>query len=373
MNNYKFSFSIFIYILSLSCSFNNNLEIEKLVMNELDLVQKSELTIQKITPLETRMENLMGIDIRARFDQSFFYLMDENSKDAIHFFDKNGNYLGSQGQVGEGPGTLQKLDDFLINPDGSIEVLSGIGDRATVYNISGSGELNKVFDTNYLASSFTKLPSGEYLLYGSYNLPFTEFRLVKTDSEGKVISSFLENTYKNKLLPMTERNFFRNGKDLHIIESFQPYVYSFQNDTLEKVIQLDFGSYSIPEYFWQEDIMDSFGKMSETGFANLHGVFEDENLMLVSIHIQKPEGVFKDLVFIDKNTDKVKKISTNRNEEMLYHNPIGIEEGQIMFLTYRSVILKELSKTQLDQIYSQIPEMEFDYPIIFQTKIQFDE
>ncbi|SFO02360.1 hypothetical protein SAMN04488519_103139 [Algoriphagus ornithinivorans] len=356
-----------------SCDNSSEENIPSIVLDKLTQVDKKNLEIRDIIPLETRSENLMGLDIRARFDRSFFYLMDENSKDAIHFFDKNGNYRGSQGQVGEGPGTLQKLDDFFINPDGNIEVLSGIGDRATVYNISESGELNKVFETNYLASSFTKLPSGEYLFYGSYNLPFTEFRLVKTDSEGKVISSFLENTYKNKLLPMTERNFFRNGKDLHIIESFQPYVYSFQNDTLEKVIQMDFGSYSIPEYFWQEDIMDSFGKLSETGFANIHGVFEDENLMLLSIHIQKPEGVFKDLVFIDKNTDKVKKISTNRNEEMLYHNPIGIEEGQIMFLTYRSVILKELSKTQLDQIYSQIPEMEFDYPVILQTKIQFDE
>ncbi|SDD79187.1 hypothetical protein SAMN04488104_10625 [Algoriphagus faecimaris] len=373
MNPYKFSFWVIIPIFFLSCTFNGDLEIKKLVLNELDIVQKNELTIQKVISLETTSENLMGTDIRVRFDALSFYLMDENSKTVIHQFDREGEYRGAVAQVGDGPGYLKDLDDFLINSEGRIEVLSAIGDQASVYEVSVSGEIIPVFQTDYLASSFTNLPSGEYLLYGSYNLPFTKFRLVKADSGGKVTSAFLDNTYENKLLPMTERNFFKNGNDIHIIESFQPYVYSFHNDTLEKVIQMDFGSYSIPDYFWQEDIMNSFGKMSETGFANLHGVFEDENLMLLSIHVQKPEGIFKELVFIDKSTDKIQKLSTNMNDDLLYHYPIGIEDGQAMFLTYRSVILNELSKTQLDQIQSKIPKKEFDYPVILKTNASFDK
>ncbi|TDK50089.1 6-bladed beta-propeller [Algoriphagus formosus] len=172
---------------------------------------------------------------------------------------------------------------------------------------------------------------------------------------------------------MTERNFFKNGNDLHIIESFQPYVYNFHNDTLEKVIEMDFGRYAIPGYFWEEDIMESFGKMSETGFANLHGVFEDAELMLISIHLQKPECVFKELVFIDKSSDQVRKLSTTLKDDILYHYPIGIENGEVMFLTYRSVILTGLPKDQLDSIQSEIPEKDFDYPVILKTKIQFDE
>lgn len=373
MKTNNFLFSVISFIFCLSCTVSDDSEIEKLVLNELDILQKSELNIQKITPLETSMENLMGIDIRVKFDQSSFFLMDENSKNVIHHFDRKGAYLGSVAQVGDGPNYLSDLDDFLINPEGKIEVLSAIGDQARVYEVSASGEIIPVFKTDYLASSFTKLPSGEYLLYGSYNLPFTQFRLVKANSEGKVISSFLDNTYKNKLLPMTERNFFKNGNDLHIIESFQPYVYNFHNDTLEKVIEMDFGTYSIPDYFWQEDIMNSFGKMSETGFANLHGFFEDEQLILLSVHLQKPESIFKELIFIDKSTDKVQKLSTNLNDDMLYHYPIGIEDGEVMFLTYRSVILTGLPKDQLDLIQSEIPEKDFDYPVILKTKIQFDE
>lgn len=373
MKTNNFLFSVISFIFCLSCTGSDDSEIEKLVLNELDILQKSELNIRKITPLETSMENLMGIDIRVKFDQSSFFLMDENSKNVIHHFDRKGAYLGSVAQVGDSPNYLSDLDDFLINSEGKIEVLSAIGDQARVYEVSASGEIIPVFKTDYLASSFTKLPSGEYLLYGSYNLPFTQFRLVKANSEGKVISSFLDNTYKNKLLPMTERNFFKNGNDLHIIESFQPYVYNFHNDTLEKVIEMDFGPYSIPGYFWEEDIMESFGKMSETGFANLHGVFEDEELMLISIHLQKPEGVFKELVFIDKSNDQVRKLSTNLNDDMLYHYPIGIEDGEFMFLTYRSVILNGLPKDQLDLIQSEIPEKDFDYPVILKTKIQFDE
>ena len=367
---------ICIFLLSafcLSCNYSTQADLPIFELEELESIGKEKLEIVKIIPLETTSENLMGTDIRVRFDASSFYLMDENSKNVIHHFDRKGAYLGSVAQVGDGPNYLSDLDDFLINSEGKIEVLSAIGDQARVYEVSASGEIIPVFKTDYLASSFTKLPSGEYLLYGSYNLPFTQFRLVKANSEGKVISSFLDNTYKNKLLPMTERNFFKNGNELHIIESFQPYVYNFHNDTLEKVIQMDFGTYSVPDYFWQEDIMESFGKMSETGFANLHGVFEDAELMLISIHLQKPEGVFKELVFINKSSDQVRKLSTSLNDDILYHYPIGIENGEVMFLTYRSVILNELSKIQLDQLQSKIPEKGFDYPVILKTKIQFDE
>jgi hypothetical protein len=119
--------------------------------------------------------------------------------------------------------------------------------------------------------------------------------------------------------------------------------------------------------------MESFGKMNETGFANLHGIFEDAQLILLSVHLQKPEGIFKELVFIDKSTDKVQKLSTNLNDDMLYHYPIGIEDGEVMFLTYRSVILDGLPQSNLEKIQKEIPEQDFDYPVILKTKIQFDE
>lgn len=344
-----------------------------IILEDLTTLEKGSLSIQKVTPLQTSAENLMGTDIRVRFDQSFYYLMDENSKDGIHQFNGIGDYLGIIAPIGDGPEKFIKLDDFFINADGSIEILSGIGDQATIYKISPLREIDQVFQINYLASSFTTNPSGEYLLYGSYNLPFTQFRLVKTDPKGNTISSFLENTYTNNLLPMTERNFFQNQNNLYVIESFQPYVYQFQNDSLESVAQLDFGRYAIPAYFWQEDIMDSFGKMSESGFANLHGVFEDETLRLLSVHFQKPEGIFKEVVITEKSTGKTVKLSSNLTDDMLYHYPIGVEDGELLFLTYRSVILDGLPKSDLDKIQMEIPQQEFDYPVIIKAKIRFNE
>lgn len=373
MKDIKFSYWFFIFIFCLSCTPNEDFGIKKIVLDDLDTIEKSKLTIQNIIPLETTPQNLMGNDIRVRFNQSSYYLMDENSKTVIHHFDRAGGYRGAVAQVGDGPDYLEDLDDFFINSDGSVEVLSGIGDQASVYQISESGEILPVFETGYLASSFTKLPSGEYLLYGSYNLPYTKHRLIKTDARGNERSSYLENSYKNSLLPMTERNFFVNGETIYVIESFQPYVYKFENDSLKRIAQVDFGAFAIPDYFWKEDIMESFGKMSESGFANLHGIFEDEQLMLLSIHVQKPEGVFKELVFIEKSTEKVQKLSTNMNDDLLYHYPIGIEEGEVMFLTYRSVMLDGLSESSLEKIQKEIPKKDFDYPVILKTKIQFDE
>jgi len=73
-------------------------------------------------PLETTEDNLLGMDLRVKFSDSLILVMDENTTDRVHLFDRKGRYLRAIAEVGEGPGILHSLEDF--EPGNSGEIFS---------------------------------------------------------------------------------------------------------------------------------------------------------------------------------------------------------------------------------------------------------
>jgi hypothetical protein len=312
----------------------------------------------------------MGLDLRIRTSSEYFFVFDEAIQDCVHQFEKDGRYLGRRAIVGEGPNTLLRLNDFYVSEDGNLEVLNSLGDQAEVFQVGVDNSIRSIFKVDYIPSSFTKLATGDYLLYGGYNLPFVSHRLIRTDSTGLVQEKYLENNYSNKMLPMTERNFFEGNSHLKIIETFNKQGYQFGGSELKPEVTMDFGRYSIPAKFWEMDLLEGgFELIEENGFANLDGYFESEDLTLLSVHIQKPEGIFKNLLFVDKNSGEKRILETSISGDYLFHYPFGVEENHILFLSYQSVLKKEFGENLSQDLLAKIPDQEYDYPVLMKVKI----
>ncbi|SFT68529.1 hypothetical protein SAMN04489724_1601 [Algoriphagus locisalis] len=334
-------------------------------LEEAELLDTEKFEILEFIPLETNQSNLMGLDLRVRQAKDGFYIMDIGTRDAIHKFSPEGNYLGAEVSVGEGPGQLLGLQDFQIDADGNLMVLSSLGDQTKIIKIDSAGELVTVLETDYLAGSFTIPLSGGFLLAGGYNLPLVNDRVVLIDPSGSIQSTFLPNDYENEMLPMGERNFYESDKNLLYAEIFNNRIYKYSDAVLNPVLEIDMGKYALPDDFWEVDLMEGFSRLQENGFATFKAVFEDETHYLVNIHIQGKSGSFKTLLLISKDNGKSSYWDGTSSEEELYSDPIKMENGEITFLTYHSVLQKKLG----GNLPANIEERKHDYPVLLTTKI----
>src|SRR5690606_23212834 len=78
--------------------------------------------VQTIIPLETTTDNLLGVNLIIKSLGENVFVLDEDRKDAIYRFDQTGDFLGKVVQVGEGPGMLNNITDFVADRD-SLHVL----------------------------------------------------------------------------------------------------------------------------------------------------------------------------------------------------------------------------------------------------------
>jgi len=357
-------------MLILGCSKETKDTENQLELASIKQVGLSHIEIEGIIPLETNSSNLMGLDLRVIFGDSLIYVMDESTKDGIHIFGEKGNFIQTIANVGEGPENIPSMIDFYVSESGTIEVLSSHGSVANIYRFDLEENFYKIFSIEYVATSFAKLPDNTYLFYGGYNLPILEYRVLKTDSLGNKIQYFLPNTYKNNMLPMTEKNFFKTGNDLFIIESFQNVFYRYENDSLNVVFNADFGNYSLPAEFWKMDIMDGFQMINKNGFANFRTIHKGLGKIMVDVMYQKEAVVTKDIVFFTQEFQPEFKIKADRSEKLIFYYPIGINKNdQILFLTYKSVLEKYVENNQRSTGDWVLPESEFDYPVILKTII----
>lgn len=332
-------------------------------------LNNSQIRIEEAIFLETNQNNLMGFDLKVLLSDSGIFIMDQSLKNGIHIFDKNGAYEVTHNLLGEGPGQLRAINDFHVDNKGDLTILSSIGSASRILKYSQQEGLKEMFSVDYSASSFIALANGHYLLYGGYNLPFIEYRIVEVD-KGEIVGKHLKNDYKNNMLPMTERNFFQSQEQIFILESFNNRIYKYEDGEIKSVMQADFEKYAIPDKFWEMDLMEGFQMISQNGFANFRNVFSGNNIYLADIMYQKGRDVYKNILFIDEQSGKRYKIKGNLSDETLYYYPIGIDEmGRAMFVTYASILQDYLTKNPGLNKHIVLPKEELDYPVILKVSL----
>lgn len=363
--------SIFVSSCSSKQSNPSNPDFLTLSISDAAPLSVTDLEIVDFIPLETNSQNLMGNDLRVRRRNNKIYVMDIAQRDGIHVFSATGQFLKTVAVKGEGPNELKGLQDFQIDDLGELFVLATLGDRTTIYQISEVGELQKLTDTEYLASAFTLAENGEFYLYGSYNKPLVMHRLARVDSSGKVLESYLPNDYTNEMLPMTERNFYETeGGNLVLAEIFNDTLYTLQNGKVKPLVSMDLGRYQIPKEFWEMDLMQGYQLIQEQGFAVFKSAFANSNRIIANIHFQGNEiGTQKKVYLYERSEGKFQVLDYPEQEAEIWNDPIGLEEDQIWFLTYHS-FLKEIPHPSLSpELLAKIPGQEFDYPILIKVKL----
>ncbi|WP_297337713.1 6-bladed beta-propeller [Algoriphagus sp.] len=125
-----------------------------------ELVENQEFVLLSTAEnaLFSRVDKLLASNDR-------FYLFDHLDDAGVLVFDREGNFIQSIGEFGEGPNQLKTIDDFQVLENGDVLILDKIQKRIITYNSTGkfkaatsipvnSGGFVKQEDTWFLAINF---------------------------------------------------------------------------------------------------------------------------------------------------------------------------------------------------------------------------
>jgi hypothetical protein len=291
--------------------------------------ESSMYEIVKLVPLETKQNNLLSDNLSVKISNNQIFIFDEQVRDAVHMFDSSGRYLKQIVSVGESPESVTSIEDFLISND-TLEILSSKGDYSEIAYISLSdSRILKKLKLQFSGFSFEKIED-KYFVYSSYNLPFADFRISKLDRNGVVLKKYLKNDYSGVMLPVIERNFHKSNNTIFFTESFNNSVYELSNDAILPKYIFDFNEYAIPKDFFDNEMMNSFDKISRNGFFSIINHYDSDRFFLTKIFFQQ-EGAGKVFHILSNKEKKiiVKKQLSEFSYD-LFKYPVGVFSGDII-------------------------------------------
>jgi hypothetical protein len=327
--------------------------------------------IQKVILLESDSSELLGSDLKVSYDSDQFYVANYMRPKEIHHFSKDGKYLGLAAVVGEAPGQIRRISDFKLFTD-TLQVISGLGDKIGLHKFV-SNELTSTQDYPLNVFSFQPVETGHWF-YSGYNMVAGTHRLIKTNQSGEIILSLLENLFADGMIPIDEQVFFKGNDRVLFREPFKTTVYEMASDTIQTVMEIDFGKYTVPEKFWtMEDPFEGFEMIQQQGFSDINFMAETADYFLADVKSQGAKFRKKEIFILNKKTQKQLKFLVDEEGLGQFYNPIGIQGDQIVFIAYApyliknrdllkasSAILEQLSKLTEDSnpviLYAKIPE-----------------
>lgn len=311
--------------------------VRSLDIDEIEEVE-ARYNLSHIVPLETTADNLLGDNLLVKTHENNIFIYDRNARNTIHHFNTKGIYLGKTVEVGEGPGNVKNIRDF-VPTDSGLEVLVGMGEYSHIVIFDKYNKILKEIKLDYQGSSFEKLLDGSYVVSGSYNKPFVDHRIAVLNEDGEKVKVFLANDYSNQMLPMEERNFHKAGERVFFHEVFNPIAYEISNDTLEARHRFDFGKYAIPSQFWEVDIMKGFEMIHKNGFANIYNYWENDSKAFYEIYIEGKGDNKNQQVMWEKKSNKAVQRIFSKNKPTAFYHPIGLIGKQLVFIAQAAHVL----------------------------------
>lgn len=329
----------------------------------------ADLKIENVLLLETDTIELLGEDVKVQYSEEGFFIMNSRGGKGIHHFSPSGQHLGMAAQVGEAPGQIPQIEDFKLNGS-SLLVISGRGNRTNLHQFSTKHRLETTIEIPHHAYSFQPLENGNLWFYGGYYIMAGDHRLFLTDASGKL---------KGKLLPNKERPigeiggqaFYQGDDRILFREPLKTTVWEITPaDTLKEAYKFDFGSYTVPNEYWEQDLFEGFGKLMAKGFTDIFTMLESDRYFLADVITYKGMERSKSLFIRDKKSDNQFKIKLNQ-ELGHFNSPIGIEGNQIMFFAYPAYLVRYKDQLNLsDEAKASLANLTEDSnPVILYAKI----
>ncbi len=355
-----------------SCRTENQNRLDNNVIHLFNKNKPIEFDSINFVKLQTNKDFLIGDNVKFLLsNDEDIYIGNFNSSKQIFRFNRNGEFLNKIGNIGKAEGEYAQINDFIITGD-TIEILSGNGTESIILKYLNTGEYISKIKINIGSFSFDRI-NNNYIFTTSYYRAYKSRIHISTLS-GKLIESYIPN--ENSIVPITELNFAKCDSGVLFCETFNNKTYKYKDGEFKISYTFDFDKYRIPNEFYKNSFFKEFEKLNNNGFANIKSYFENSNIAVFVVLIQKANQptVIHQVVHIKKTGVMLDNSTTENDKTKCLFNLVGITNNdELVYLQYPNEIIDRMQyfKTlPVNQMNKLTQTKLYDNPIIFYCKIK---
>jgi len=241
---------------------------------------ESEL-IKEVTYIPLQYEKIGSIspDMELRHEDGNFFILDNKFNQCVYRFNEEGtlvNTIGGQKQSTNGDNLpiLNNPVKFNVNPYlEQVEIFNFENSTLERYSYSGKKIDQIVFSIN--PADFTRDYDNCYWIYTGWNNKETQFRLLKTDANGKIIDKKMR--LVSKCTPFENFAFSNFKKQIFMCELLGNSTFKITGNTISETFFLDYGSKNLSPLFHTMSANDSYQFLSHNGYYTIKKYLENDH------------------------------------------------------------------------------------------------
>ena len=251
--------AFFTSLFTISCSNSDAQGPTKVDATKWDKNPDSHFASQRIIPLETADDILMG-DIKSIrvYDDTYFIL---DSRNTIFRFDKDGKYISKIARQGRGHGEYLEIRTFDVFGD-KVYVLSSFEKKILTYSFDGEFQREIDLGEQY----FDMAVEDDYILLFSNRCNNSLKNYVKISPDGDLIDSW-DDFRENTSFILGGRFLNRQGTSILYYKPFDYRIFEYDGTASKQIAEFDFTNNEHYSKSEMEDIVEFNGLISNTEYV----------------------------------------------------------------------------------------------------------
>jgi hypothetical protein len=265
--------------------------------------------IAEVNVVELQLEKygMITPDMELKVDGDNYFVLDNKFTQRVYRFGSDGALLNTIGGQAKGNST----DDLPVLNNPVKFSIDPFNHQVEIYNFESSlinrfnyeGEINDKFSLNGNFSDFVCDKSGNYWLYLGWNNSESQYRLMKTDRNGKVIDRQMR--LISKCTPIEGFSFYSFDRQICFWELLGNKTYAIENSSISTKYVFNFGNYDLPLNYHIMAGDDSYMMINQKGYYTVKKYIENEDFAYFFLNFNRIDQREMLHVIHDKKTNQV--------------------------------------------------------------------
>lgn len=219
-------------------------------------------------PLQLERYGMITPNMELKVDGDNYFILDNRNTQCVYHFGADGKLINTicekkKSQDAEDAPDLSNPAKFSLDPyRKQIEIYNF--ENSEINNFSYDGDLKGKLSLDLSPADFVRDREGNYWIYMGWHNSQSQFRLIKTDANGKVIGRKMR--LITNCTPFEGFSFYINEEAIYLWELLGNTVYAIEGDQITPKYLFDFGAHNLPLNYHMSKGDDSFRFISEAGY-----------------------------------------------------------------------------------------------------------